>query len=405
MTFDKKLSDRALNVAPSSTLAIAAKVNSLKTHGVDIIGFGAGEPDFDTPSHIKDAAIRALIAGDTKYTPSSGTNALKDAIIDKLKNDNGIKYGRNEVIVSCGSKQSIYNAMQAILNPGDEVIIPSPYWVSYPEQVKLTGAKPVFINSGLTDQFIISASLLEKHITSHTKLVIINSPANPTGCVYSQQDLHDISDLLVSKGIYLLSDEIYEKIIYRNNRFVSPASFSDEAKRLTITVNGFSKTYAMTGWRIGYAAGDAEIISAMARIQDQSTSNPTSFAQAGAVEALRGPQDAVETMRRSFEERRDRIVSLLNNIPGINCPNPGGAFYVFPNIKSLYGKKWKNSISEELVINGSQAFAEYLLSKVQVAVVPGIGFGADDHIRLSYTLPMEKIEIGIRRIYDAVVAL
>ncbi|MGO8672602.1 MAG: pyridoxal phosphate-dependent aminotransferase [Capsulimonadaceae bacterium] len=398
----RKLSERAINAAPSPTLAITAKVNALKASGVNVVGFGAGEPDFDTPANIKEAAAAALAAGDTKYTPSSGTVALKDAIIGKLKRDNGLTYARNEIIVSCGAKHSIYNLLQAILDPGDEVIIPSPYWVSYPEQVKLADGVPVIAATTDETGFLTSAAAIEKHITNRTKLVIINSPSNPTGAVYTPQALREISELCTGRGIYIMSDEIYEKIIYRGSEFVAPASFSDEAKRLTITINGFSKAYAMTGWRLGYAAGDADIISAMSRIQDQSTSNPTSFAQAGAVAALNGPQDAVETMRVAFAERRDLIVSLLNDIPGVRCLSPGGAFYVFPNVKSHYGKSWTTPEGVVRTIDGSDSFAEYLLTVKHVGVVPGSGFGADEHIRLSYATSAANIEKGLARIAEAV---
>jgi aspartate aminotransferase len=405
LTPQRKLSERAINAAPSPTLAIAAKAGALKAQGVDVVSFSAGEPDFDTPANIKDAAAKALAAGDTKYTPSSGTVALKDAIIAKLKRDNNLTYTRSEILVSCGAKHSIYNLMQAIVDPGDEVIIPAPYWVSYPEQAKLADGVPVIVETTDVTGFLTNASQIEKQLTSRTKLVVLNSPSNPTGGVYTPQALREIVELCTSRGIYIMSDEIYEKILYRGNEFVSPASFSDEAKRLTITINGFSKAYSMTGWRLGYAAGDAEIIAAMSRIQDQSTSNPTSFAQAGAVEALNGSQDAVETMRQAFEERRDKIVSLLNDIPGVKCLTPGGAFYVFPNVSSLYGKKWTAEDGAEKVINGSDDFAEYLLTSKYVALVPGSGFGADAHIRLSYATSMANIEKGVARIAEAVAAL
>ncbi|MCW3062759.1 MAG: aspartate aminotransferase [Capsulimonas sp.] len=396
------LSQRALGAAPSPTLAITAKANALKAEGVDVVSFGAGEPDFDTPAHVKDAAIAALGAGDTKYTASSGTVALKDAIIAKLKRDNNLTYSRAEILVSVGAKHSIYNLMQAILDPGDEVIIPTPYWVSYPEQVKLADGVPVFVETDETTGFLATAALIEEKLTPKTKLVIINSPSNPTGAVYTPQALREISDLCVSRGVYLMSDEIYEKIIYPGNTFVSPASFSPEAHKLTITINGFSKAHSMTGWRLGYAAGDAKIISAMSRIQDQSTSNPVSFAQAGGVVALNAPQESVETMRVAFEERRNYIVAALNDIPGFKCLSPGGAFYVFPNVSALYGKSWKTADGALKTINSSDDFAEYLLTAKGVAVVPGSGFGADGNIRLSYATSMKNIEKGVARIAEAV---
>ncbi len=387
------LSQRARAATPSPTLAITAKANALKSEGVDIVSFGAGEPDFDTPQNVKDAAVAALDKGDTKYTPSSGTVALKAAIIAKLQRDNDLSYAPAEIIVSCGAKHSLYNIMQAMLDPGDEVIIPAPYWVSYPEQVKLAGAHPVFVPADEDTGFLTSASQIESALTPRTKMVIINSPSNPTGAVYSPQELRDISDLCVGRGLYLVSDEIYEKILYDNRPFVSPASFSAEAKRLTLTVNGLSKAYSMTGWRLGYAAADKDIVAAMSKIQDQSTSNPTSFVQAGGVEALNGPQDSVEMMRVAFEERRNTIVAALNAIPGVHCLSPGGAFYVFPNVSDLYARGG---------FAGSDDLAAQLLEKAHVAVVPGSGFGSDAHIRLSYATSMANIEKGIARIAEFV---
>jgi aspartate aminotransferase len=401
----RMLSQRALNALPSPTLAITAKANALKAEGKDIIGFGAGEPDFDTPQNVKDAAIKALEAGDTKYTPSSGTPALKDAIIAKLKRDNGLTYSRNEIIVSAGAKHSIYNLMQAMLDPGAEVIIPSPYWVSYPEQVKLAAGVPVIVPTDEGTNFLTTAAAIEARITPKTKLVIVNSPSNPTGAVYTPQALREISDLCVGRGLYLMSDEIYEKILYTGNEFVSPASFSDEAKKMTITINGFSKAHSMTGWRLGYAAADLDIVAAMSKIQDQSTSNPTSISQAAGVEALNGPQDAVETMRQAFQERRDYIVAALNDIPGVKCLQPGGAFYVFPNVAVLYGRHWTPEGADPRTVNGSDDLAEYLLTEAGVAVVPGSGFGADTNIRLSYATSMANIQKGVARIADALKAL
>lgn len=389
------LSQRARRAAPSPTLAITAKANALKASGVDVIGFGAGEPDFDTPDNVKDAAKAALDRGDTKYTPSSGTVALKDAIIGKLARDNGVTYAKNEIIVSAGAKHSIYNVMQALLDDGDEVVIPSPYWVSYPEQVKLAGGVPVIVSTDEATGFLTTAQEIEKKLTARTKIVIVNSPSNPTGAVYSPSALRDISALCVARSVYLLSDEIYEKIIYDGAEVVSPASFGDDAKRLTITINGFSKAHSMTGWRLGYAACDADLVAAMSKIQDQSTSNPASVSQAAGVEALNGPQDSVEMMRRAFQERRDFIVQALNAIPSVECVMPGGAFYVFPNVAKLYGGS----------VNSSDALAEYLLTEAGVAVVPGSGFGADANIRLSYATSLDNIKKGVARLADAVAKL
>jgi aspartate aminotransferase len=403
MSSSRKLSQRAINAAPSPTLGIAAKAAALKAEGKDVLSFSAGEPDFDTPQNVKDAAVKALAAGQTKYTPSSGTPALKNAIIAKLERDNGLTYKPNEIIASAGAKHSIYNLMQAILEEGDEVLIPAPYWVSYPEQVKLADATPVIVPTG--PDFLTSAAELEKYITSNTKLLVLNSPSNPTGAVYSPEQLKAIAELAVKHGIYVLSDEIYEKIIFAPNKFVSIASFGPEIKALTITVNGLSKSHSMTGWRIGYAAGDAEIVAAMGRIQDQSTSNPTSITQAASVEALNGPQDAVETMRVEFEKRRTLIVDGLNAVPGIECPNPGGAFYVFPKVSGLYGKSYTAADGTVKTIKGSDDFAAWLLESVTVALVPGSGFGADDYVRLSYATSSDNIRKGIERIAAAVETL
>lgn len=401
----RMLSQRAIDAAPSPTLAITAKANALKAEGKDIISFGAGEPDFDTPQNVKDAAVAALAKGDTKYTPSSGTVALKDAIIAKLKRDNGLTYARSEIIVSCGAKHSIYNVMQAMLNPGDEVVIPAPYWVSYPEQVKLAGGVPVVVAADDRAGFLVDASVIERALTPRTKMVVVNSPSNPTGAVYSPDALREISDLCIARNIYLMSDEIYEKILYPPSQFVSPASFSAQAKAMTITINGFSKAHSMTGWRLGYAAADLDIVAAMSKIQDQSTSNPTSITQAAGVEALNGPQDSVEHMRHAFQSRRDFIVSALNAIEGVQCSLPGGAFYVFPNVSSFYGSAYTPRGEDARTIQGSDDFTEFLLTQAGVAVVPGASFGADSHIRLSYATSMPNIEKGLARIASALKGL
>ena len=305
-----KLSQRALHAAPSPTLGITAKAAALRAEGKDVLSFSAGEPDFDTPDNVKDAAKRALDAGQTKYTPSSGTPALKQAIIAKLLGDNGLTYKPNEIIASCGAKHSIYNVFQAVIEEGDEVIIPAPYWVSYPEQVKLAGGTPVIVQTG--SDFLAAPDAIERSITPKTRMLVLNSPSNPTGAVYEPSQLAAIAEVAVRHGIYVLSDEIYEKILFDGRKFVSMASFGPEIKALTFTINGLSKSHSMTGWRLGYAAGDSEIVAAMGRIQDQSTSNPCSISQAAGVEALTGPQDAVETMRVEFEKRRQVIVDGLN---------------------------------------------------------------------------------------------
>jgi len=331
--------------------------------------------------------------------------ALKDAIIGKLKRDNNLTYSRNEIIASCGAKHSIYNLMQALIGPGDEVVISAPYWVSYPEQVKLADGTPVIISADESTGFLTTAAQIESAFTPRTKMVVVNSPSNPTGAVYTPGALRDIAELCAGRGIYLMSDEIYEKILYAGNEFVSPASFSDEIKKLTITINGFSKAHSMTGWRLGYAAADMDIVAAMSKIQDQSTSNPASITQAAGVEALNGPQESVEMMRQAFQERRDFVVPALNAIPGISCTTPGGAFYVFPNVSALYGKNWMSGGNAPRTIGGSDDFAAYLLEKYDVAVIPGSGFGADANIRLSYATSMANLQKGLARIADAVAAL
>jgi len=390
------ISERARKASPSPTLAITAKATQMKAEGIDVIGFGAGEPDFDTPQNIKDGAIQALQAGDTKYIPISG-KALKEAICEKLRRDNGLEYAPNQIILCIGAKQAIYNAVLALINPGDEVIIPVPYWVTTPEQVMLADGVPVFVRTDETTGFRMTPDMLRQAITPRTKMLILNSPCNPTGAVYSRAELEGIAGIAAERGFYVISDEIYEKMVYEGNEHVSMASFNPDIKRLTVTINGLSKTYSMTGWRIGYAAAEQEIVSAMSRILDHTTSNPTSFALAGALEALRGPQDSARKMIAEFNERRKVIVSMLNAIPGMVCPDPGGAFYVFPNISTWLGKSYDGKF-----ISGSDDFAEFLLADARVAVIPGSGFGADQNVRLSYATSMENIKKGVQRIREAV---
>lgn len=394
-----RISVRSKNAAPSPTLAINAKANQLKAEGKDIIGFAAGEPDFDTPQNVKDAAIKAIQAGFTKYTPTSGTPELKQAICDKLKRENGLEYTPAQIVVSIGAKHSIYNSVMALCDPGDEVIIPVPYWVTYPEQVKLADGVCVFIKTDESTGFKMTPAQLEAAVTDKTKILILNSPSNPTGAVYTPAEIEQFARIIVRGGFYVISDEIYEREIY-DGCPVSIAAFGEEIKKLTITVNGLSKSHSMTGWRLGYTASDPEIAGAMSRIQDHSTSNPVSFVQKGAVEALNGPQDYSEMMAREFDKRRKVIVAALNAIPGINCPMPGGAFYVFPNVSALYGRKYDGR-----TIDSSDSFAEYLLYEAKVAVVPGSGFGADTNVRLSYATSMENIEKGIARIAEAAAKL
>lgn len=395
-----KLAARIGMIKPSPTLAITAKANALRAEGRDVVGFGAGEPDFDTPDHIKAAAIRAIEAGFTKYTPVGGTDELKDAIIEKLKRDNDLSYGRNQIAVSCGAKHTLYNLAQVLFEEGDEVLIPSPYWVSYPDIAVLTGAKPVIVETAAAEGFKLTPQALRTAITAKTKALIINSPSNPAGVTYSLDELAALADELVDRGILAISDDIYEKIIYDGFPFADIAQVSNRMKELTVVVNGVSKAYAMTGWRIGYAAGPEAIIAAATKLQSQNTSNPTSIAQKASVEALRGDQACVSRMAKEFKERRDVIVSKLNAIPGITCMNPQGAFYVFPDVSALYGRAFQGK-----AITGSSAFSAYLLEEANVAVVPGAEFGHDGYIRLSYATSMDNIVKGVDRIAEAAAKL
>ncbi len=378
------LSDRVKSLEESQTLAFEKRAKNLKREGKEVISLSAGEPDFPTPKNITEFAKSAIDNGYTKYTDTSGTLELREAICRKLKNENNLEYLPSQVLVSCGAKHSIYNLCQSILNPGDEVIIPTPYWVSYSEQVKLAGAKPIFVEE---EDFKIQAFDINKKITNKTKLIMINSPCNPTGSVLSKQSLIEIAQLAVAKNILVMSDEIYEKLIYGKNydkKHVSIASLSSEIKNLTITVNGVSKSHSMTGWRIGYAAGNQEIITAMIKLQGQMTSNPSSISQMAALEALNGNQSSVLTMRKEFETRRDYMVKRLNKIKSISCDIPEGAFYCFADISKLN----KNSLS----------FANELLDKALVATVPGSAFGKEGYLRLSYATSMQNLIKAMDRI-------
>ena len=395
-----KLASRIALIKPSPTLTIQAKANALKASGRDIIGFGAGEPDFDTPLNIKEAAIRAIQAGFTKYTPVGGTDELKDAVIGKLQRDNQLTYRRSEIVISCGAKHSLFNVAQVLFEEGDEVLIPSPYWVSYTDIVYLTGAKPVVIKTNIGDGFKLQPSQLEAAITPRTRAIIISYPSNPAGVCYSRSELEELAAVILRKGIMIISDDIYEKIIYDDQPFYTLASLSEELKRISIVINGVSKSYSMTGWRIGYAAGSEEIVSAMTKYQSQNTSNPTSIAQKAAVEALNGPQEGVGVMALEFQKRRDLVVEKLTAIPGVTCLKPQGAFYVFPNVGSYYGRTFEGK-----VIRNSAEMATYLLDEANVALVPGGDFGHDDHIRISYATSMEQIEKGVERIRLALLKL
>ncbi len=388
------ISNKASGISPSPTLAIDSKFKMMKQEGIDVVGFGAGEPDFDTPKHIKDAAIKAIMDGATKYTPASGTVEIKKAVVNKLKEENGLSYDISEIVVSNGAKHSLVNAFMAILNPEDEVIIPTPFWVSYPEMVKLADGKPVFVETYEENNFKFSISDLEKVLTEKTKALVLNNPSNPTGMLYTKEELKEIADFAIKNNIYVISDEIYEALVYDGKEsYVSIASFNDEIKDLTIIVNGVSKTYAMTGWRIGYTASNIKIAKAMSNIQSHATSNPNSIAQVAATAALNGPKDEMLKMKEAFSKRRNHLVDLINNIDGVSCIKPDGAFYVMMNISSLLGKTYNDT-----VIDNVDTLCELLLSEVKLALVPGTGFGAPNYVRWSYATSMDNINEGIKRL-------
>jgi len=391
------LSKRARNIKPSPTLSMDAKAKEMKASGIDVVSFGVGEPDFDTPAHIKDAAIKALKEGFTKYTPVDGIPALKDAIIDKLKADNSLSYSRGEIIVSCGAKHSLYNIAQALYDEGDEVVIPAPYWVSYPDQVLLNDAKPVIVPTSERDSFMLMPAELRKHVTKRTKALILNYPSNPTGLTYTREVLEGLAAVAVEHGFYIVSDEIYEKLRYDGAGHVSIASLGEDVRKRTLVVNGLSKSHAMTGWRIGYTAGPADVIKAMANIQSQSTSNPTSIAQAAAVEALRGPQDFIAMMLAEFDKRRKYLVGELNGLEGVSCSTPKGAFYAFPNVSALFGRSYRGR-----KVDDSAALATILLEEAHIALVPGSAFGAEGFLRMSYATSMSNIEKGVQRLKDVI---
>ena len=392
-----KLAQRTQGIKPSVTLAIAAKAGTLRAEGVDVVNFSAGEPDFDTPEHIKTAAVTALRKGMTKYTDVKGIEPLREAITEKYRHDHGLSYRKDEVLVSCGAKHSVYNIMQATIDPGDEVLIPAPYWVSYSDMALLAGGLSKIIQTDESTGFRITPQQLEDALTPRTRLFILNSPCNPTGATYNQDELSSIARILEKHDCLILADDIYEKIVYENFRVHNLVTLNPGLRERTIIVNGVSKTYAMTGWRIGYALGAADIIAAAAKIQSQSTSNPTSISQAAALEALRGPQDEVLMMVREFEKRRNAIVDGLNSIAGIKCLKPQGAFYVFPNVSGLFGKRAKGK-----KLAAPCDVADYLLDEAQVAVVPGEDFGSREHIRFSYATSLRDIEKGCERIQAAI---
>ena len=380
-----KVNSRIAHVLGSTTLAITARANELKAQGVDVVSFAAGEPDFDTPDHIKEAAVKAINGGFTKYTPSSGTEELRSLICEKLKRDNGLEYKPGQIVVGCGAKHSIFNAVMVLCDAGEEVLIPAPYWVSYPEMVKIAGATPKYIQTTQAANFKITPDQLRAAITARTKILILNSPSNPTGSVYSRKELQAIADICVDHKIYVISDDIYEKLLYTNEPFVSIASLGKEIFDQTITINGVSKAYSMTGWRIGYAAGPADIMGYMKNLQDHSTSNPTSISQKAAVAALKAPEDSIKLMRDEFKIRRDLMMSLIDGIPGVSYIKPEGAFYLFCDF-SKYGP--------------CAEVAKRILNEVNVAVIPGDGFGAEGYLRLTFCTSQERIREGVCRIKE-----
>ncbi len=391
-----KLSRRIQGIKPSPTLAITMKANAMRAAGRDVIGFGAGEPDFDTPRHIKDAAIQAIDAGFTKYTPVGGIDELKDAIIEKMERDHGLTYSRSQVCVSCGAKHALYNLAQVLFEEGDEVIIPAPYWVSYVDIVTLTGATAVVVPAEEQEGFKLTPDQLRASLTPRTRGIIMNSPSNPTGAVYTGAELKALAEVLVAYDLIVISDDVYEKILYDGGEFANMAMVYPEIKGKTVVVNGVSKSYAMTGWRIGYAAGPEGIISAVTKLQSQNTSNPTSIAQKAAIAALRGSQEEVGKMVAEFARRRETICRVLNSVPGFTCHKPQGAFYVFPRVDGVFGRYLGGR-----TIQDSSALADYLLDEVGVAVVPGADFGDDRYVRFSYATSLDLIEQGIERIRRA----
>ncbi len=390
-----EISRNVQRMEPSITMAVTDKAKAMKAQGIDVISMSAGEPDFDTPENIKEAAYRAIESGFTKYTPAVGIPELREAICQKFKKDNDLDYEPSEVVVSCGAKHSIFIAVMALLNPGDEVIIPAPYWVTYTEQPKLAGGNPVVVKAQKETGLKITPKQLKDAVTPKTKLFMLNSPSNPSGAVYTKEELKGLADVLLDAGVWVISDEMYESIIYNGEVHYSIAALRDGMKDQTITVNGVSKTYAMTGWRIGYAAGPGDVIKDMGKIQSQETSNPSSISQMAALEAITGPKDAFNEMLKAFGERRRYILDRLNSIEGVWCITPKGSFYAYPDVSSYYGSRFTGK-----AIEGSVAMCTYLLEEAKVACVPGAGFGTDENIRLSYATSMENIEKALDRIEE-----
>lgn len=388
-----KISQRAQAVAPSATLAVTNRANELKAQGIDVVGFGAGEPDFDTPDYIKEAAIKALKEGKTKYTPASGIPQLRAAISKKLEKENGLKYTPEQIVVNIGGKHSVYEAMQAVLDPGDEVLLPAPYWVTYPEAVGLAGATVKVLETDKANSYKITPEQLKNAITSKSAMLVLNSPSNPGGFTYTPDELRALAKVLEGTNVCVMSDEIYEKLIYGDTKFISFAALSEDAYNRTLTLNGLSKAFSMTGWRLGYTAGPLGVIKAMGRLQDHMTSNPVTFAQFAAIEAM-GPQqdEAIEKMRSEFEKRARYMADRLRAIPGIECVEPTGAFYCFPDVSAHYGRTLGG-----MEITGSMDFGQALLEQANVGVVPGLPFGCDKNVRLSFACSMEQIAKGLDR--------
>ena len=389
-----KVSKRAQAVPPSATIAVTTRALELKAQGIDVIGFGAGEPDFDTPDYIKEAATASLKAGKTKYTAAAGIIELRTAIAAKLQKENGLTYTPDQIIVNIGGKHSVYEVMQAVLDPGDEVILPTPYWVTYPEAIKLADAVPKVVQTEKKNGYKITPSQLKEALTEKTAMLLINSPNNPGGFTYTPDELKAIAQVLEGTNVYVLSDEIYEKLIYGDTKFISFASISEDAYNRTLTLNGFSKAFSMTGWRLGYAAGPLDAIKAMGRLQSHMTSNPVTFAQYAAIAALGPPADeAIENMRAEFERRGKYMADRLNSIKGVECLESTGAFYCFPDVSGHYGR-----IINDVTINGSMDFAKVLLEQANVALVPGLPFGCDNNVRLSFACSLEQITEGLDRL-------
>ncbi len=387
------LAERVSKLTPSTTLAITAKAKEMKAQGIDVIGLGAGEPDFNTPEHILKAAYSSMVEGHTKYTPSAGLVGLKHSIIEKFRQDQGITYEPSEIIVTSGAKHALYTLFQVLLNAGDEVIIPTPYWVSYPEQVKLAGGEPIYVEGREENSYKITPEQLREKITEKTKAVIINSPSNPTGMLYTKEELEELGAVCLEKDILIVSDEIYEKLVYEGNQHISIAQLSPELKEQTIIINGVSKSHSMTGWRIGYAAGNKTVIKAMTNLASHSTSNPTTTAQYASIAAYEGDQAPVEEMRQAFEERLDIVFDKLNAVPGFNCIKPQGAFYLFPNVLQAAKDTGYDNVDD---------FTKALLEEAKVAVIPGSGFGSPNNIRLSYATSLDALEHAIERMHQFV---